>query len=445
MAVGEKDMRHLLYFGVIGQLLARAATQQCHSSGSQMSISGRMLQKHIYKTMPADLGLMCLPECRRDNRCQSFNFVLSRRMCEFSDRTKEACPKDFVPDPDRYYFTREQNRAPLGSIPELAAVSCKEIKASEREAVSGRYWLSGVKPNMVVFAFCDMQTEDIDECSASPLVCDENAVCSNTLGSYQCSCKAGFTGDGKSCTDINECNASPCDPNAVCRNKEGSYKCYCRIGFTGDGKNCQLMGRNCKEIKESRPSAGDGLYVLDPDGGNQSNAFQAYCDMTSYSGGWTMCYTTDDKADPKDNVKYDSQKPYGTNGYSTDCNNIPFTEIMFVDHQTGKKAYFKRKSNLPVKAAAQYGKTGSALGLWDAVGASTAYSYQLLICATSFYTGFFVSGFTGNCYKQCGSWCGDRSSPYFRTASTHSGYKGVAFNANGHQPVSPRLMSVGLR
>ncbi|XP_068702907.1 uncharacterized protein [Montipora foliosa] len=445
MAVGEKDMRHLLYFGVIGQLLARAATQQCHSSGSQMSISGRMLQKHIYKTMPADLGLMCLPECRRDNRCQSFNFVLSRRMCEFSDRTKEACPKDFVPDPDRYYFTREQNRAPLGSIPELAAVSCKEIKASEREAVSGRYWLSGVKPNMVVFAFCDMQTEDIDECSASPLVCDENAVCSNTLGSYQCSCKAGFTGDGKSCTDINECNASPCDPNAVCRNKEGSYKCYCRIGFTGDGKNCQLMGRNCKEIKESRPSAGDGLYLLDPDGGNQSNAFQAYCDMTSYSGGWTMCYTTDDKADPKDNVKYDSQKPYGTNGYSTDCNNIPFTEIMFVDHQTGKKAYFKRKSNLPVKVAAQYGKTGSALGLWDAVGVSTAYSYQLLICDHSFYTGFFVSGFTGNCYKKCNDWCSDTSSPYFRTASTHSGYKGVAFNANGQRPVSSRLMSVGLR
>ncbi|XP_068702915.1 uncharacterized protein [Montipora foliosa] len=437
-------MRHLLYFVVIGQLLARSATQHCHSSGSQMSIYGRMLQRHIYKTMPADLGLMCLPECRTDNRCQSFNFVLSRRMCEFSDRTKEACPKDFVPDPDRYYFTRVQNRAPLGSIPELAAISCKEIKASEGEAVSGRYWLSGVKPDMVVFAFCDMQTEDIDECSASPLVCDENAVCSNTLGSYQCSCKVGFTGDGKSCTDINECNASPCDPNALCRNKEGSYKCYCGIGFTGDGKNCQLMGRNCKEIKESRPSAGDGLYLLDPDGGNQSNAFQAYCDMTSYSGGWTMCYTTDDKADPKDNVKYDSQKPYGTNGYSTDCNNIPFTEIMFVDHQTGNKSYFKRKSNLPVKAAAQYNKTGSDLGLWDAVGASTDYSYQLLICDTSFYTGFFVSGLTG-CYKICDHWCGDTSSPYFRTASTDSRYVGVAFNVNGHHPRNVRLMSVGLR
>ena len=150
--------------------------------------------------MPADLGLRCLLECRTDNRCQSFNFVLSRRMCEFSNRTKNATPHDFVPDPDRYYFTRQNNRgyiskqiislfistfkesflkdsgqvmfpyslnsfvfvsisAPLGSIPELAAVSCKEIKASEGEAVSGRYWLSGVKPDMVVFAFCDMKTE----------------------------------------------------------------------------------------------------------------------------------------------------------------------------------------------------------------------------------------------------------------------------------------------
>ncbi|XP_068702902.1 uncharacterized protein [Montipora foliosa] len=445
------DMRHLLYFGVIGQLLARAATQQCHSSGSQMSISGRMLQKHIYKTMPADLGLMCLPECRRDNRCQSFNFVLSRRMCEFSDRTKEACPKDFVPDPDRYYFTREQNRAPLGSIPELAAVSCKEIKASEREAVSGRYWLSGVKPNMVVFAFCDMQTEDIDECSASPLVCDENAVCSNTLGSYQCSCKAGFTGDGKSCTDINECNASPCDPNAVCRNKEGSYKCYCRIGFTGDGKNCQLMGRNCKEIKESRPSAGDGLYLLDPDGGNQSNAFQAYCDMTSYSGGWTMCYTTDDKADPKDNVKYDSQKPYGTNGYSTDCNNIPFAEIIFIDHQSGNKTFFTQKSNhsVTITAATNYGNVASTYGSWNLMaGVNNSYweDYELLIYDDNFFSGFMVSGILSNCSKHCNSWCSDVQSSYFRTAADSSSYDGVAFNINGYSPnsVKSRLMSVGL-
>ena len=40
---------------------------------------------------------------------------------------------------------------------------------------------------------------DIDECSASPSVCDINANCSNTRGSYYCTCKQGFTGDGKNC------------------------------------------------------------------------------------------------------------------------------------------------------------------------------------------------------------------------------------------------------
>ena len=38
---------------------------------------------------------------------------------------------------------------------------------------------------------------DVDECSASVPVCDVNADCNNSRGSYRCSCKAGFTGDGK--------------------------------------------------------------------------------------------------------------------------------------------------------------------------------------------------------------------------------------------------------
>ena len=40
---------------------------------------------------------------------------------------------------------------------------------------------------------------DIDECGASSPVCDINANCSNTRGSYICTCRAGYTGDGKTC------------------------------------------------------------------------------------------------------------------------------------------------------------------------------------------------------------------------------------------------------
>ena len=40
---------------------------------------------------------------------------------------------------------------------------------------------------------------DVDECGASSPVCDINANCSNTRGSHICTCRAGYTGDGKTC------------------------------------------------------------------------------------------------------------------------------------------------------------------------------------------------------------------------------------------------------
>ena len=49
---------------------------------------------------------------------------------------------------------------PLGSIPELPAETCKEIKASEGEkAVSGKYWFDSIKTGNVLLAYCNMSTE----------------------------------------------------------------------------------------------------------------------------------------------------------------------------------------------------------------------------------------------------------------------------------------------
>ena len=39
--------------------------------------------------------------------------------------------------------------------------------------------------------------------------------------------------------DINECvTGSLCDNNALCENTEGSFMCVCKEGFDGDGFNC---------------------------------------------------------------------------------------------------------------------------------------------------------------------------------------------------------------
>ena len=49
---------------------------------------------------------------------------------------------------------------PLGSIPELPAVSCREIKASEgAQAASGDYWLDLENNENPLKVYCDMTTD----------------------------------------------------------------------------------------------------------------------------------------------------------------------------------------------------------------------------------------------------------------------------------------------
>ena len=40
---------------------------------------------------------------------------------------------------------------------------------------------------------------DIDECAAGTSTCHADADCINTKGSYNCSCKPGYQGDGRKC------------------------------------------------------------------------------------------------------------------------------------------------------------------------------------------------------------------------------------------------------
>lgn len=71
--------------------------------------------------------------------------------------------------------------------------------------------------------------------------CHKNAICQNTVGSYQCECASGYRGDGFYCYDINECDneitsqSLACHPQAQCHNLPGSYTCECPREWRGDG------------------------------------------------------------------------------------------------------------------------------------------------------------------------------------------------------------------
>ena len=55
---------------------------------------------------------------------------------------------------------------------------------------------------LVKFRYLINLIVDIDECSTNSHSCDVNAVCSNIRGSYTCKCKAGYSGDGKTCSGM---------------------------------------------------------------------------------------------------------------------------------------------------------------------------------------------------------------------------------------------------
>ena len=69
-------------------------------------------------------------------------------------------------------------------------------------------------------------------------------------------------------TDIDECasRTHDCSPDAECENINGSYKCSCKLGYSGDGQNCQgklrLIGYKDDRKKIMLSSLCDRSFIL---------------------------------------------------------------------------------------------------------------------------------------------------------------------------------------
>ncbi|PFX14774.1 hypothetical protein AWC38_SpisGene21047 [Stylophora pistillata] len=90
---------------LISQMFRDIVGQQCRAGGDLYSIYQMMLKDHTFKTFKFPPGtLECREACLVDDRCQSYNVVMFIAICELNNRTKEARPKDFVKDENRYYM-----------------------------------------------------------------------------------------------------------------------------------------------------------------------------------------------------------------------------------------------------------------------------------------------------------------------------------------------------
>ena len=93
------------------------------------------------------------------------------------------------------------------------------------------------KPLIIMFSGClsnlmvNFHLQDINECMANTDGCEQ--TCTNTDGSFECSCDSGFVlaGDGRTCMEANECTLGTNNCEQVCVNTPGGFRCECNPGF----------------------------------------------------------------------------------------------------------------------------------------------------------------------------------------------------------------------
>ena len=163
---------------------------------------------------------------------------------------------------------------------------------------------------------------DVDECLTDTEICHSSANCTNAIGSYSCSCDAGYKSNGNSCSDLHECDIGlhnchdkakctntigsfnctckndyggnetfctkdecstgfhNCHINATCTNTAGSFSCLCETGFDGNGENCT-------DINECTTNAHSCDYAADCI--NTVGSYSCSCDADdSCRATWTL-------------------------------------------------------------------------------------------------------------------------------------------------------------
>jgi len=121
---------------------------------------------------------------------------------------------------------------------------------------------------------CDGTTDEDDAIDVSTWYLDADGDGYGDAGDSvdACSAPTGYVADSSDCDDDDASVALSCTP-----------------GLTSSDP-----ALDCQEILDVDSGAASGVYWLDPDGDTDtSDAFEVYCDMDSYGGGWAYIYWVD--------------------------------------------------------------------------------------------------------------------------------------------------------
>lgn len=101
---------------------------------------------------------------------------------------------------------------------------------------------------------------DLPPVACGDLTCDPHAVCLEMPA--RCACADGYTGDGMTCVDVDECTAGTSGCPAACENTGGGFACY--------------APRTCAELAQHVPGFTGGDVTLYA-GGDAAKPWPAFC------------------------------------------------------------------------------------------------------------------------------------------------------------------------
>ncbi|XP_074607503.1 uncharacterized protein LOC141860331 [Acropora palmata] len=192
----------------------------------------RRLMKHIIATIKVLNFDLCELQCYHQPNCVSINFnVISDseglHECELSNATHRGHENELM------------NRD--GYIYKGAESACDRATCENGGTCQSGFTNKGYQCVCLPGFSSTHCEQDVDECLQEPDLCSTYAMCSNTKGSYNCYCKAGYTGDGQNCTRLD------CQEGWV----EHNHSCYRMTSFL---RHSIIYARQrCKKMSAELP------------------------------------------------------------------------------------------------------------------------------------------------------------------------------------------------
>ena len=126
--MGLRELFYIIAISLLCQMFCQVNTQHCGGEcKGETSIGGRILKGFTFKKMKVSNPSECHQACNENVRCQSFNYVILKDICELNNRSKDATIEELDQDPHRYYVQVKREKKPgkwiITEVQNLASVT----------------------------------------------------------------------------------------------------------------------------------------------------------------------------------------------------------------------------------------------------------------------------------------------------------------------------------